>query len=264
MKICSSCKIKKPIMLFSKHSSSKDGLKSSCKECLKEAARIYRIENKDRIRESIKKARSLDPDRFREYNARYREKNKEKIKQYDKKYRLENRDKEILRKKRYRAENREKIACRISLAKKEDPERFKKYSEDYRARNLAKAREASKNWARKAYLENPEKYRQISKEWRERNPEQVRIMDYKRRHRELSAEGSHSAADIRAIHKSQKYRCVYCKVSTKEEYHIDHIQPLSKGGSNWPSNIQILCPTCNMRKSAKDPVDFAQERGMLL
>lgn len=264
MKTCSSCKIKKPITLFSKNSASKDGLKARCKECLNESNRIYRIENKDRIRESIKKARSLDPDRFRKYNATYREKNKEKIKQADKKYRHENRDKEILRLKRYRAENKEKIARSVSLAKKEDPERFKKYSQDYRARNLSKVREASRDWARKAYLNNPEKHRQIAKAWRERNPEQVRIMDNKRRLRELSAEGSHSAADIRAIHISQKYRCVYCKVSTKKEYHIDHIQPLSKGGSNWPSNIQILCPTCNMRKSAKNPVDFAQEMGMLL
>jgi len=40
--------------------------------------------------------------------------------------------------------------------------------------------------------------------------------------------------------------------------------PLSRGGSNDKYNLQLLCPTCNLKKSAKDPIDFAQENGNLL
>ena len=45
------------------------------------------------------------------------------------------------------------------------------------------------------------------------------------------------------------FKCCYCN-STKE-LSIDHIQPVSKGGTDEFSNLQILCKPCNSRKGAK-------------
>jgi len=42
--------------------------------------------------------------------------------------------------------------------------------------------------------------------------------------------------------------CVLCGVNTN--IHFDHIIPVSRGGSNEPENIRILCATCNLRKGA--------------
>ena len=39
----------------------------------------------------------------------------------------------------------------------------------------------------------------------------------------------------------------------KGKYHVDHRMPLSLGGSNYPDNLQLLCPTCNLSKSATHP-----------
>ncbi|MEV4606157.1 HNH endonuclease [Neorhizobium sp. LMR1-1-1.1] len=64
----------------------------------------------------------------------------------------------------------------------------------------------------------------------------------------------------------QKYRCAECGASVRKttERHVDHIMPLSRGGSNGKQNLQVLCPPCNLKKAAKHPIDFAQERGRLL
>lgn len=46
-----------------------------------------------------------------------------------------------------------------------------------------------------------------------------------------------------------KFKCVKCQ--SKENITIDHITPVSKGGSDDPSNLQILCKPCNSKKGTK-------------
>jgi len=45
--------------------------------------------------------------------------------------------------------------------------------------------------------------------------------------------------------------CADCGSTYKIEY--DHIIPVSKGGSNSPKNIELLCLSCNRKKSDKNP-----------
>ena len=45
--------------------------------------------------------------------------------------------------------------------------------------------------------------------------------------------------------------CASC--STTEDLQIDHILPWSRGGTNDPANLQILCGPCNRSKGARVP-----------
>jgi 5-methylcytosine-specific restriction endonuclease McrA len=62
----------------------------------------------------------------------------------------------------------------------------------------------------------------------------------------------------------QRNKCAICAKPLNGKYHVDHIMPLALNGKHERLNIQILCPTCNVRKNAKHPIRYAQELGKLL
>ena len=78
------------------------------------------------------------------------------------------------------------------------------------------------------------------------------------------ASGKHTREQILELREKQKNKCAVCRADASVSYHVDHIVPLASGGSNDISNIQILCPSCNTSKGAKDPVVFMHSRGFLL
>src|SRR6266487_1797937 len=86
-------------------------------------------------------------------------------------------------------------------------------------------------------------YRQTHFEW-------VRANNHRRRAYERNNGGTHVSADIQQQYKNQRGKCYYCKKKVGKTYHVDHVIPLSKGGSNGPENIVIACPRCNLRKNA--------------
>jgi 5-methylcytosine-specific restriction endonuclease McrA len=45
------------------------------------------------------------------------------------------------------------------------------------------------------------------------------------------------------------YQCVYCLVSSGP-FEIDHVHPVSRGGTNDPRNLVVACRACNRAKWA--------------
>lgn len=59
--------------------------------------------------------------------------------------------------------------------------------------------------------------------------------------------------DRLAAYESQNHKCAICgKVCDFEDMHGDHIRAWSKGGHTLPDNLQMLCTTCNLAKSANE------------
>lgn len=88
------------------------------------------------------------------------------------------------------------------------------------------------------------------------NPQQTAARRTKYKQNLESAEGIHTPADIEAIRLSLQDKCNYCGSPLNGQGEIDHKTPLSKGGSNWPSNLTLACLTCNRDKHSKTEKEF--------
>jgi hypothetical protein len=52
------------------------------------------------------------------------------------------------------------------------------------------------------------------------------------------------------------YTCQYCG---DEANHVDHIVPISRGGTNDPENLVASCSSCNHRKGNRTPEEAGME-----
>ena len=60
------------------------------------------------------------------------------------------------------------------------------------------------------------------------------------------------------------FKCIYCKtIGTQKNYlTVDHIFPLSKGGTNRQKNIACSCRECNQKKKNMLLTDFIKKYGI--
>jgi 5-methylcytosine-specific restriction endonuclease McrA len=149
---------------------------------------------------------------------------------------------------KYRKNNREKYLSRLR---------------DYHQRN----RERVLSRQRDYYEKNSEQLREKTRNYFKENPEVKRKHERKRRAQKAGTDGlGLDFCEEKAL-RMQRGRCASCQDKVggaNKKYHVDHIVPLSRGGSNESTNLQILCVECNLRKSAKDPIEWANENGRLL
>jgi 5-methylcytosine-specific restriction endonuclease McrA len=90
-----------------------------------------------------------------------------------------------------------------------------------------------------------------------RRAESIRQHGRTRQIHELYAEGSHTDKEWQDLLECCSYKCLSCGAENVK-LTKDHIQPISKGGSNWISNIQPLCQSCNSAKGVQT-IDYRSE-----
>lgn len=144
-----------------------------------------------------------------------------------------------------------------------DERRARKKAYDAQYNLIHKDRKAAQ--VKRRYEQKTETIKANIKEWQANNKERVRAYKAanKARRRSTFNEGI-TGVELLAWKKSQPKVCYWCGCGCKRKYHVDHYVPLSKGGKHEIANLVIACPTCNLRKHAKDPFDFARQMGRLL
>jgi len=162
--------------------------------------------------------------------------------------------------KEWKRKNREKVKSIWDAWAAKNIDKLIQKNNLWRKNNPKKVREMKRN----DYLKNTDRYKEKARVWVINNRERYRQNMRNRKARVRNAEGTHNPEDIKNLLEVQNYKCIYCKTSLKKEYHIDHIIALINGGDNTRYNLQILCPTCNLRKNARNPIEFAQSMGLLL
>jgi 5-methylcytosine-specific restriction endonuclease McrA len=139
--------------------------------------------------------------------------------------------------------------------------RFYAWNAKWRAENPEKIKERDAKY----YKKNAEKIKEKKRIYRKENPEIISVARHRYRALKRNASGSYNKEDIQFLFISQRGLCAMCREDIKKQkHHVDHIMPLARQGTNDKTNLQLLCPTCNRKKSAKHPVDFAQQMGFLL
>lgn len=96
------------------------------------------------------------------------------------------------------------------------------------------------------YQNNKEYVHKQNSQWSKNNRPRKRLLDSQYHARKLGAKGTHTLKQWNNLCKKFDYRCANC--GKKRKLTEDHIIPLSKGGTNYISNIQPLCLSCNSAK----------------
>lgn len=103
-------------------------------------------------------------------------------------------------------------------------------------------------------LKNLERERAQWRTWAKSRPDIISMGWRKRRAKLYQVEGSHTQKEWGDLKDYYGYTCLHCgRKEPTVKLTQDHIVPISKGGSDYISNIQSLCQTCNSRKHNKLP-----------
>lgn len=142
---------------------------------------------------------------------------------------------------RWRAANRDRARASERARYAADPERHRAKAKRWRDANPEKVRASVHAWQAR----NPEKAKAINKAWIERNRERMRDR-YALRHARQVGAPNVEKIDRREIYRRDGGRCHLCGKPAGDDYHLDHLVPLSKGGDHTKVNLRVAHPHCNL------------------
>ena len=215
---------------FHKQKNGKYGLRSICKKCIK---------------------KTTDTDEYRKKCREYyhTEHGKEVRKAYEKTEKA----------KAYRKSEKAKESHKKYYNSDKGKEYYKKYHKS--EKSIAYEQSEQRKLAKKNYYKNGGK--EASKKYYESEKGQVSLFNNqnKRRSRESNQGKSITVKQWKEVYKYFNWSCAYSEVIlSKENRNLDHIIPLSKGGSNNIWNMIPMLNIYNFSKQDKLPLEWYKKQ----
>lgn len=146
----------------------------------------------------------------------------------------------------YYVEHNEGLKARSAAWKKANPGKYKAYLKAWNQENKGRCFAYSKRYREN----NLDKRRQYESDYKVQNRERYTIHQRNYRALKAKADGSHTQKEIEQMYEDQEGRCAYCSIALEGKYHVDHMVPISRGGTNGWENLAITCAFCNLRKNS--------------
>ena len=112
--------------------------------------------------------------------------------------------------------------------------------------------------------DNKELRKQWNSEWSKANPENRRANTRNYQAKKHNNGGTHTEEDIKLLLNLSGHQCQRPECSATEDLEIDHVIPLSRGGRNDITNLQVLCKSCNCSKGNRHSTDYRSHAYKLL
>lgn len=138
-----------------------------------------------------------------------------------------------------------------------DPEGQKERVAVYRSNN----RDLIKVRGRQRYWNSPESYRKESRDYGAVRPIQRAVKNAHRTAKRLGVLSTLTEDEWRLVVYTLNQTCTYCgKKMDILSLTMDHVVPMSKGGTNTVDNVTVACLSCNVIKSDRDLDEFLTNR----
>ena len=255
-KTCTKCKKEKNIKEFWKDKRSKDKLYYLCKQCANKQKKEYRKNNKEEIKKQLKIYYQKNKDKILNSQKKYEENHKEERQKYRQKYYQENREEKLKQRKERYQQNKEKELKQAKKYRQKHKSKRRQYQQEYRKKNRRILNGKRKIYVQQKLHQNPI-LRLKSNISRRLRWHLKKINVPKNGQTTLNLLG-YTLADLEKHMKQCEGPCKLCGKPFSDNFHIDHIKPLSLATTKEEvvelfqlDNLRYLCGPCNLKKSNK-------------